>query len=373
MQNCNNQLLINQNALKYNIEQLTKRLPEGGRLMAMVKGNGYGMGAVALSTAVQQYGVDILGVSHLDEAVFLRQQGITCDIFVLSAPLFELEKAVRFDVEVALSSGQQALKLNDLAKAANKVIKVHLHIDTGMRRFGCHKEKSRELYHLIDHLSHLQLEGIMSHFIGSSLPAFDLVSLEQLESFLAVIQRLPKKPPYVHIACSSSLRRLSFSHTNMARVGAALFGLDCSKEDAHSCPLMKALTLTSRLHSIQDCAFGEGIGYFHTVTMRHPKGRIGIIPFGYYDGMPTTLSDEAFVLIHNKKAPIIGKVCMDFTLLDISEIPEACVGDEVTIFSPKESPEQFAKWANMNVRALLCRLGDRVERVYINHPCLAVN
>lgn len=362
-----NSLIIDQSALKYNVDRLRQRLPPGGRLMAMVKGNGYGMGALPLSFALEKCGIDILGVSHLDEAVLLRKNNITSSIFVLSAPLFELEKAILFDLEIALSSAKEALALNQLAKEANKIIKVHLHIDTGMRRFGCDKKKSRELYHLIENLSHLKLEGVMSHFIGSSLPSFDAISLEQLDAFLSAVQLFPKTPPYVHIACSSSLRRLDLSATNMARVGLALFGIDCSEEDSLSCPLMKTLTLTSKLHSIQECAYGEGVGYFHTESMKHKNGKIGIIPFGYHDGMPMTLSKEAYLLLHNKRAPIIGRICMDFTMIDLSEIPEAQVGDEVTIFGPTIGPEHLANWANINVRALLCQLSGRVERKFVKY------
>jgi len=334
--------------------------------MAMVKGNGYGMGAVDLSYALQECGIEIFGVSHVDEAVCLRQHGIESAIFVLSAPLFELDKAVIYDLEVALSSAQEALALQHLAKEAHKVIKVHLHIDTGMRRFGCDKKISRELFHLIENLSHLQLEGVMSHFVGSTRPSFDTLSLEQLNTFLLAVRTLPKRPPYIHIASSSALRRFSLPENNMARVGLALFGIDCSEEDAISCPLRKALTLTSRLHAMQECEYGQGVGYFHTGVMKHAKGKIGIIPFGYNDGMPTTLSSGAHLWLRNKKAPIIGRICMDFTLLDLSEIPEAEVGDEVTIFSPERGPEELACWANVNVRTILCQLSGRVERKFVN-------
>jgi alanine racemase/UDP-N-acetylmuramoyl-tripeptide--D-alanyl-D-alanine ligase len=361
-----NSLIIDQTALKHNVERLKQHLPEGGRLMAMVKGNGYGIGAMPLSYALQQCGIDIFGVSHLDEAIQLRQHGLKSAIFVVSAPLFELEKAVNYDLEVALSSAQEAIALNQLAKEANKLIKVHLHIDTGMRRFGCDRKKSRELYHIIEHLPHLHLEGIMSHFVGSSQPSFDSFSMEQLNVFLSTIYTLPKLPQYIHIGNSSALRRLPLQGTNMARVGLAFFGINCSEEDAPSCPLMKALTLTSRLHSIQDCEMGQGVGYFHTEIMKHKNGKIGIIPFGYHDGMPPALSPDAHFWLHNKKAPIIGRICMDFTLLDLSEIPEARVGDEVVIFDTERGPEQLALWANMNVRAILCHLSERIERKFIS-------
>lgn len=348
-------LTINLEAVKANLEILSRNT---SRIMPMVKANAYGTDALQVTRFVQTLGIDIVGVSHVNEALELRESGIQLPIFVINAPPYEAEKVVHYELQVALSSLEEAQALVNASQKIGKKVLVHLDIDTGMNRFGVSREEALNLAHFIQKHSELHLEGVMTHFVAADVPFFDDFSNTQVLQFQQILETLPQKPKWIHVANSPASLRFNLPFCNMARVGVAIFGIGVPN-------LQPALSLESQLCSIRTCKKGETIGYNRTF-LAEKEMKIGVIPFGYHDGWHRRYSGKGYVLIHGKKAPMVGTICMDFMMVDLSEIPEAKVADRVTLFNSELSPETVAQWGGTDVREVIACLGPRVKRVSIS-------
>lgn len=349
-------LTINLEAVKANLHTLSRRT---SRIMPMVKANAYGTDALQITRFMQTLGVDIVGVSHVSEALELRAAGIELPIFVINAPPYEAEKVVQHQLQVALSSLEEAEALAQAAQKFGKKVLVHLDIDTGMNRFGIPQEQALNLAQFIQKHPELHLEGVMTHFVAADIPSFDAFSQTQILHFQQILATLPQKPKWIHVANSPASLRFDLPFCNMARVGVALFGVGVPN-------LQPALSLESQLCSIRTCKKGETIGYNRTFLVEKEM-RMGVIPFGYHDGWHRRYSGKGYVLIHGKKARMVGTICMDFMMVDLSEIPEAKVGDRVTLFNSELSPETVAQWGGTDVREVIACLGPRVKRICISN------
>ncbi|MCC5832881.1 MAG: alanine racemase [Chlamydiales bacterium] len=329
------------------IESNIRRIKQKGRVMAMVKADAYGMGAIRLIPYLKEFGVSILGVSHVNEGVALREAGIEMPIFVLSAPPFEAAKVAKYRLQPAVSSIEEVAALNE---CANERIAVHLHVDTGMNRFGIAPENAPGLVNAIREAPCLHLEGIMTHFTSADLPEMDAETHRQILLFKKVVDSLNPLPPWIHAANGPGIR-FSIPFCNLIRVGLPLFE--------------SALTLESPLSFIKQAKKGEKVGYHCAYTLKRDTP-IGVIPLGYYDGVHRHYKEKGYVLIHGKRAPMIGNICMDFLMLDLSAVPEAKIGDSVTLFNQTTlRPESLAAWGNTDVRELLVSIGPRTKRIYI--------
>ncbi len=333
-------LIINLDAIETNIH----RFKQKGRVIAMVKANAYGIGALALTPHLIEFGVSMLGVAHVSEAVALRNAGIEIPIFVVSAPPFEAAEVAHYHLEPAVSTLEE---IEALSLAAKEVIPVHLHIDTGMNRFGAPPEEALALSRAIHHASNLLLVGLMTHFTSAELPEMDAYTNEQISLFKNVVDALDTSPRWIHAANSPGIR-FTLPFCNLVRVGISLFE--------------SALTLESHLSYVSQAKKGETVGY-HCAYKVERDMTIGVIPFGYHDGLHRHYKEKGYVLIHGKQAPMIGNICMDFMMVDLSAIPEAQVGDRVTIFDQNLPPETVASWGNTDVRELLASIGPRTQRI----------
>ncbi len=323
------------------------RFKQKGRIMAMVKANAYGTGAIQLIPYLKEFGVSILGVSHVNEGIALREAGIEMPIFVVSAPPHEASLAAKYRLEPAVSSIEEAAALNKAA--AKETIPVHLHVDTGMNRFGVSPENALGLAKAIQEAPRLRLEGVMTHFTSADLPEMDPYTQRQISLFKQVVDSLNPRPLWIHAANGPGIR-FPLPFCNLIRVGAPLFE--------------SALTLETRLSFVSYAKKGETVGYHCAYTLKK-NTPIGVIPFGYYDGLHRHYKEKGYVLIHGEQAPMIGNICMDFMMVDLSRIPEAKAGDRVVIFDQSLLPETVAGWGKTDIRELLVSIGPRTERIFI--------
>lgn len=370
---CNNQCIVNLSAIKDNIETIRNRLPKNTRVMAIVKALAYGTDDVRMAKFLATCGIDILGVSYVEEGVVLRRAGIQQPIFVINAAPYEAAKAVKWDLEIGVSDISMIEALEKEAEIHQKMVKVHLHIDTGMKRFGCHPDDASEMAQRIIKSSFLTLEGIMTHFAAADCQQDDPFTYEQVAKFDAVIENLQEQgisPPWRHAANSSGAIRFNLPQYNMVRLGLAIYGLYPSEEVKKKIDLRLALSLISRIVGINTCYEGETISYGRSYQARRKREKIAVLPIGYYDGLHRNYSGMGHVIVRGQKAPMVGKICMDYMMVDVTDIPHASIGDNVLIFGIDEhglhlSPEELASRGNSIAHELVTCLGPRIHRIFV--------
>lgn len=369
-----NQYLINLSAIDHNIDILRSHLPSSTRLMVMVKASAYGSDALIIAKFLEKCGVDILGLSYADEAIALKKAGVTQDLFVLNAATYEASKIARWGLEVGVSD---AGMIDALAQAATKeAIKVHLHVDTGMSRFGCRPKEAVELALRIKKQPSLILHGVMTHLASADDIAADTFTMDQKAKFRQVIDLLRKQntlPPWIHAANSAGLLRFPFPECNMARIGLAIYGLLPYGTEEPSYPLRPALSLVSRIVGINSCKKGESVSYGRTYTVKEDMEKIAILPLGYYDGLHRHYSGKGSVIIRGEHAPMVGTICMDYMMVNVTHIPHAAVGDSALLFGEDEfghtlSPTLLASQGASVLHELITCLGPRLPRVFLYQP-----
>lgn len=370
---CNNQCLINLAAIKANISAIRKKLPKETRMMVMVKAFAYGTDEVRMAKFLETCGVDILGISYVDEGVALKRAGVNQSLFVINAAVYEAAKVVKWDLEIGVSETDLIEAVACEAMRQNKKIKVHLHVDTGMGRFGCRADEALALAQQIMNCPNLVLEGIMTHFACADNPEDDAFTRRQVQKFDSVIEKLKHsgiEPRWKHAANSSGVLRFHLPQYNMVRIGLAVYGLYPSKSDKHSIDLRMALSLLSRIVGINYCKSGDTISYGRSYSVQRETQRIAVLPIGYFDGLHRNYSGKSYVIIRGQKAPMVGNICMDFMMVDITDIPNASIGDSVLIFGEDEyghylSPEDLATSGDSIVYELITCLGPRIQRIFI--------
>lgn len=369
----NNQCVINLAAIQTNLISIRKMLPQGTRLMAIVKALAYGTDDVRIAKFLGSCGIDILGVSYVDEGIALRRAGVQQAIFSINAAPYEVAKAVKWDLEIGVSDSQLIRSLAQEGDHQNKRVKVHLHVNTGMGRFGCPPDEALELARQIISCDSLELEGLMTHFACAEDPKEDEFTLTQIACFDGVIQELLKQGitvKWTHAANSSGALRFHLPQYNMVRLGLAVYGLYVSEAMKKAIDLRLALSLTSRIVGINVCKKGETVSYGRCYRVTRETQKIAVLPIGYFDGLHRNYSGKAHVLIHGQKAPMVGNICMDYMMVDVTDIPQVSLGDKVLIFGEDEfgyylSPEELANSGDSIIHELITCLGPRIQRVFV--------
>lgn len=370
---CTNLCLVNLAAIEHNIRAIRQKLPSDIRIMVMVKALAYGTDDFRIAKFLKTCGIDILGVSYVDEGVALKRGGVTQTIFVLNAASYEVNKVVKWELEVGVSSKDFIEHLAEEATKAGKQVKVHLHIDTGMSRFGCRPEEALKLAKNILSHSSLILEGVMTHFASADNPEEDPFTLEQAHKLVQVIDLLQENGihiPWKHAANSSGALRFHFPEFNMVRIGLAVYGLYPSDATKKALELRLAISLISRIVGINYCRMGDTISYGRTYRVERTDQKIAVLPIGYFDGLHRNYSGRGHVIIRGQKAPMVGKICMDFMMVDVTDILHVAPGDPVLIFGEDEygdylSPEDLALKGDSIIHELITCLGPRIQRVFI--------
>lgn len=335
------------------------------RIICVIKANAYGHGAVPVAKRLMNEGCDFFAVSSLEEALELRHNGISCDILVLGYMLpCRITDAVENGISFACASYDFAKVL--CQSTLSKKARVHIKLNTGMNRTGfniCHSTGYEDLQKAVNLLKEnklIEIEGIFSHFAKSeSDAAFTEKQWGYFENAVDFIKKNGVSPGFLHICNSEGALRFPSMHLNGTRLGIHLYG--CSSEDQNFIPAMDFCTRIVDIHTLKE---GDGVSY-GLDFIADKEMRIAVIGAGYADGIFRCLSNKkGYVSVNGKKCPIIGRVCMDMTMIDISGLPDAKVGDIATIWGKELSCDEQAKNAGTISYELLCSVAPRVKRVY---------
>ena len=354
-------------AIEHNIKEIKKCIHGGARLCAVVKADAYGHGAAAVARKAIEGGASYLAVAVLSEALELRQAGFTEPILILGAtPVEESGVLVDYDITQTVFTMEAAEALSKAALHRGKVAKVHLKVDTGMSRIGIRPELAGELAKQLSMLPGIELEGMFSHFALSDSRDKSYAK-EQLARFRLAIAKVEEKGvriPIKHLANSAAILEMPEAHFDMVRAGVILYGLWPSDEVEHVIDLRPAMKVCAKLVYIKDMEPGEPISYgctFHTTR----KSRIATLPVGYADGYTRLFAGKAVVELHGQRVPVVGRICMDQCMIDVTDVPEAREGDEVVLFgSDTLTTDEAASWLGTINYEIVCMVSPRVPRMY---------
>ena len=365
---------IDLDAVAWNMEQMKKNLKEGTEMVAVIKTDGYGHGAVQVASMLESYDyVWGYAVATLDEAVVLRAAEIRKPILVLGC-IFpdQYWEMLKYEIRMNVYTKEMAEAISALAVEKGEQAYVHIKLDTGMARLGFSAEESSiEEIKEIAELPNLVLEGVFTHFAKAD-EEDKTFTMMQLEKFEWMTQRLEEEGvtfPYVHASNSAGIIDVRRADYNLVRAGIAIYGLYPSEEvDKEKVQLKPALSLKSHIAFVKDIPAGTPVSYGGDFVSEHQM-RIATIPIGYGDGYPRSLSDTGYVLIRGKKAPIIGRICMDQFMVDVSDIPEVKFGDKVTLIGRDQEEylpvEKLSELSGRFNYEFVCDLGKRIPRVYV--------
>jgi alanine racemase len=329
-------LEIDLSAIGNNTRRIKDLVGPAVRVLASLKADGYGHGALKVAHTVLHNGASMLGVATVSEATPLREAGIAAPILVFGyVPLWQMREAVRLDLTVTIYASEAARALARAAQALGKTVRVHVKVDTGMGRLGIRSEQLGEILALVREvrgLPGLELEGIFTHFAKAD--AEDLtharLQLARFQNVLQAIEAEGMRPPLVHAANSAATFKLPEARFDMVRPGIALYGLDPSPEVRLPEDFRPALSFKTQVAQVKLIPAGEGISYGCTYITERPTW-IAVLPVGYADGFRRAPATWGSVLIHGQEAPILGRVCMDQSMVDVSHIPGVRAGDEVVL------------------------------------------
>ncbi|MDR0751679.1 MAG: alanine racemase [Christensenellaceae bacterium] len=358
---------INLSAIKHNIQAASAKVPSGN-VMAVVKADGYGHGAIPISKYIENL-VAYFGVAIPQEGASLREAGITKPILILGITAPEgISQLIDYDLTATISSIEEAKQISKLATSRDKIVKIHIAIDTGMSRIGflpCDIDKVISLYDIPG----LKVTGIFTHYASADETNKDLSKMQH-EKFDLVIKELNKRgldTGIKHISNSAGIIEFDNCHFDMVRAGIMIYGLYPSKEVTRAFVLKPALTWVARISYVKVMGMGCSVSYGATYVTTG-ETRIATIPIGYADGYPRALSSNSRVLIKGKEAPVLGRICMDQFMVDVTNIDGVCAGDAAVIVgesgSEKITVEELADKAYSFNYEFVCGIGPRVPRVY---------
>lgn len=363
---------ISLEAIGHNIREVKKRLPEGVKLLGVVKANAYGHGAVPVASYLENQ-VDYFATATIEEAIELREHGISAPILILGyVSPSQYSDLVEYDITQTIDSYAQALALEKEAARQNRKAKAHLAVDTGMTRIGFQvTEHDADEAAKIADLPHIELEGMFTHFSCADQEDKTYCSM-QMEKYDKMTELLAKRGvtiPLRHICNSAGIMEFNDHRFEMVRSGIITYGIYPSEEvKKERLDLIPALSWKSHVIHVKEVGPGIGVSYGATYVTEKPMTRIATVSAGYADGYPRALSNQGCVLIHGKKAPIIGRICMDQMMVDVTDIPDVQVEDVVTLVGTDGDEtitiEEIANPAARFDYEMLCDISSRVTRVY---------
>lgn len=372
---------VHLDALEHNMRRLCSYLSDGCRLMSIVKADAYGHGAVAVARRMSACGVDYFGVSNLDEAVELRRAGITEPILILSytSPC-EVARLAEYCITQTVVSKEHAEALSAAAVQARVEITVHFKVDTGMSRVGfvCHNDGDVAVTAAdiaqVSRLEGLKVEGIFTHFASADEQEDDGFTREQFARFTAVIaaaQALGVSFALRHCCNSAAFVRYPEMHLDMVRPGIIQYGYFPAEWLRDRLPDMRqVMELKTAVSQVKELPVGTPMSYNRTYAAERVT-RAATLPIGYADGYSRMMSNNAYMLVNGQPAPVVGRVCMDQCMLDVTDIDGVEIGTEVTVFGEDGDAflptEQIARWADTIIYEIICRVSRRVPRRYLDN------
>ncbi|MBS6712844.1 MAG: alanine racemase [Ruminococcus sp.] len=366
--------VISLDAVEQNFREMRKNIAEDTKMIAVVKADAYGHGAVPIAHLIEDHDyIWGFAAATAEEAVHLRQAGITKPILILGIVFDEyFPELVQYDIRPAVCEYDEAKKLSDEAVLQNKTVHIHIALDTGMTRIGyADIPESVEEIKKIAELPNLEIEGMFTHFARADeydrSPA--MVQLERYQDFSKRVEEAGVDIPLHHCSNSAGIIRVPEANLSIVRAGITIYGIYPSSEvERDIVKLAPVMELKSHITYVKDVPAGAAISYGGTYVA-DKKRRVATIPVGYADGYPRQLSNKGWVLIHGKKAPILGRVCMDQFMADVTEIDNVKKGDEVTLLGRDGdefiSIEEMGDLCGRFSYEFACDISSRVPRVYI--------
>ncbi|MCX8021224.1 MAG: alanine racemase [Syntrophorhabdaceae bacterium] len=361
---------INLHTLERNFKSIKASLSKGVKFLAVVKADAYGHGMVNVAERLQVLGVDYLGVANIDEALELRENYIETPILVMGGlfPWEDGECIFDHNLTVVVYDLNTIKRLAMLSREKKKPAQIHIKIDTGMGRLGFREGELPLLIDTLREVEGIHVEGIMSHFSSSEIK--DEYGYEQIERFKKAVEVFREngyKPELLHMANSWAIVNYPEAQFDMVRVGIALYGSMGTEKAGLAFKVEQVMKVTSRIALIKDFPPGCPLSYGRTFTT-DKEMRIAYIPFGYGDGYPRALSNKGHVLIKDKRCRILGRVCMDWLLVDVTDL-KVSPGDEVILLgSGREdgiTADEIAHLAGTIPYEILCKISKRVLRLYV--------
>lgn len=362
---------IDLDAVVFNMEAMKARLAPGTGMIGVVKTDGYGHGAVPLAKVMDPY-VQGYAVAAVEEALILQRHGIKKPILILGVThRRHYEALIASQIRPSIFTMEQAVPLSEQAVRMGKTVKIHLAVDTGMNRIGMTPdEKGAELAASINRLPGIEIEGMFTHFARADETDKESAGI-QLKRYLHFAEMLEQRGiqiPVKHCSNSAGIIDLPQANLDAVRAGISIYGLYPSDEvEKAQVPLKPVMSLKSFITYVKMVAPGSEISYGGTFRAEKPM-RVATVSAGYGDGYPRGLSNKGYVLVCGRKAPILGRICMDQFMIDVTEISEAGIDTEVTLIGRDGSEtitmEEIAAVSGGFHYELACDLGKRVPRVY---------
>lgn len=363
---------VDLDAIAHNIKEIRKITNPNAKIMAVVKADAYGHGFLEVAKTLLENGADRLAVAVLQEGKQLRSRGVTVPILILGASGEEaVEDLINFDITPSVFTYEFAKVLSYEAERKEKVTKIHIKIDTGMSRIGfLAGENNEEIVDeiiKISKLPYIEIEGIFSHFATSD--EYDKsYTLLQYGRFMDVCSRLEEKGlniPIKHICNSAGIMMYPEMHLDMVRPGVILYGMYPSDEvDKSRLDLIPAMTLKSTITHIKEVEPGRGVSYGKEY-ITDKKTKIATVPIGYADGYLRKLAKHGKMIVDGVKVPIIGRICMDQCMIDVTNVHNIDKGDEVIIFGREGvTVDDLAEWLETINYEVSCVIGKRIPRIY---------
>ena len=370
-------LRVDLDAIRHNFHALRQEMGPAVGIIAVVKSFAYGNDATRISQTLAREGVSALAVAYADEGIPLRELGLTLPILVTNALASEADKIVKYDLSPLVYSVSVVEALADQVRRRGErgqihEVGIHLELDTGMNRVGLKPADILEFARLVQQTPGISIAGVMTHLAAADDPAEDAFTVQQLQIFERAVQALKDAqidPGLVHAANTAGAWRFAQARFDAVRVGLGTYGIAPSKAvGQRSLALDNALTFSTRIIHIKEVQAGESVGYNRTWVADSTR-KIATIAVGYNDGFPRFMSNGGEVLIHETRCPVVGTVCMDVSMVDITGIPNVSVGDEVIIFGSQGTHaitvDEIARRGNTISYEILCNISPRVRRIFV--------
>jgi len=369
---CRTWALVDLSALRHNVRVVRRIVGPGAEVAAVVKANAYGHGAPQVARAALEAGAAALVVANAQEGIELREAGVRAPILIIGASLpWDAEAIVAHGLSACLSPPEMLEAVQAEARRQRRRARVHLMVDLGMRRDGVTWDEALALARRLAEATELELEGMASHFptADEAEVAFCEREIEEFRKFLAEVAALGLQPRYCHLANSAGLLRLANSHFNLVRAGIMLYGMAGSPLLEGLAPWRPVLTWQTRVVYVRRVPAGTAVGYGHTYVT--PRATVlATLPVGYYDGYARAWSSNADALVRGRRAPVVGRVSMDYITVDVGHVPGVAVGDVATLIGRDGEAciraEELAARRDTISYEVTCAIGRRVRRLYVD-------
>ncbi|TDO28760.1 bifunctional UDP-N-acetylmuramoyl-tripeptide:D-alanyl-D-alanine ligase/alanine racemase [Sediminibacterium goheungense] len=358
---------VNLTAMAHNLKAYQQHLRPSTKLMAMVKAFSYGSGSAEVARLLQFQKIDYLAVAYADEGVELRKAGISLPIMVMNVDEAGFDAMIQYNLEPEIYSFGIYRQFHQfLDKQAIRQYPVHIKFNTGMNRLGFEISEADELASLINQQGTMVVKSLLSHLVASETISLDEFTAEQVSRFeraAATMQQLLGYPFIKHIANSAGIFRHPEYQFDMVRLGIGLYGVDSAHENQLA--LQTVVTLKSTIAQIRNVSQHETVGYNRKGVLERDS-RIATVRIGYADGFSRSLGNRnGYMWVRGRKAPVIGNVCMDMTMVDVTDIPEAKEGDEVEVFGKHIPVQELAKATGTIAYEIMTGISQRVKRIYV--------